>query len=144
MKANRLLKLQMEIDTMAKARNYRPLSRKDVVKWYPIYEKYLNGFQNPLRELFISGTRIARGFQRVVIGDFGAYVEIAPEDMLIVPEVQPGQEWRLDETYLKQKGFSLKYAWYHFKGFKIYKQLATVKYADYKPGFYYVSVLYFD
>lgn len=139
-----LAELQDRIDAMAAKRVYRPLSQKLKNYWYPIYATHLNGFEASTRPLTIEGITVASSIERIVVGDFGAYVEIHPDKLLVDLEVEPGQEWRLDETYLTKRKLHIKYVWYHFLGRKVYLQKNVVKYADYKPNFYYISVLYFD
>ena len=84
------------------------------------------------------GTQICNSYQRVVVGDYGAFVEFAEPacDFMIAP----GQEYRVnDERYSK----NVKYIWLTVadgSGIKIYYQKKGVSYADYKPGMYYVSV----
>lgn len=82
--------------------------------------------------------QIATGYERIVIGDYGAYIEIASKQMLTNNiEIKQGQEYRLEPKYK-----NVKYHWYTAKNesdIKIYKQTEYVTYADYKPSFYYVS-----
>ena len=86
-------------------------------------------------------TLLCTSFDRIVIGDYGAFVEFSPNqansNMFIIA---PGQEYRInDPRYSK----NCKYEWYTMNdrsNIKIYKQKRTVAYADYKPGKYYVSV----
>lgn len=88
-----------------------------------------------------SGLKIANGYSRIVIGDYGAYVEIMPEDMAhenIV--VKKGQEYRDNDIRYSGK---VKYSWLTLRDdsdVKIYFQKKPVAYADYLPGRYYVSV----
>lgn len=83
-------------------------------------------------------------WNRVVIGDYGAYLEIDEKDLLVGLDVPPEQAWRLDEEYIASRKLSIKYHWLTFRGVKVYHQVDTVKYADYRPGKYYISVLEFD
>lgn len=82
-----------------------------------------------------SGLLLATGYQRIVIGDYGAYIEISQivKDNL---QVKPGQEFRLNPDT------NAKYIWYEpvdGSDVKVYFQIGTVKYADYKKGMYYVD-----
>jgi len=86
------------------------------------------------------GTVIARGYERIVIGDYGAFVEFAPqyavrENM----KVKESEIYRIkDEKYSK----NVKYIWLTAKDksdCKIYFQKKTVDYADYRIGMLYVS-----
>jgi hypothetical protein len=82
-------------------------------------------------------TPIAMGYDRVVVGDYGAYIEFSNvyEDNLKIKE---GEEYRINEYYK-----SVKYLWLTTKDSsdcKIYYQLRPVKYADYIEDKFYVSV----
>lgn len=81
-----------------------------------------------------TGERFANGYDRIVIGDHGAYVEISEKQInKKVIKVKKGQEWRTNNLFCK-------YLWFEStKGDKVYLQKATVKYADYKIGFYYID-----
>lgn len=114
-------------------------------------EKYRNYFnentpdflkETCVQPLYTSkSTLLCTSFDRIVIGDYGAFVEFstnqANSNMFIVA---PGQEYRInDPRYSK----NCKYEWYTVNdrsNVKIYKQKRTVSYADYQPGKYYVSV----
>lgn len=83
------------------------------------------------------GTLIANYYNRIVIGDYGAFIEIQEinKDKLII---QLGQEYRSKEGYS-----NIKYEWLTYNdgsNIKIYYQKNIVDYADYQPGMYYVSV----
>lgn len=98
----------------------------------------LNGCIIPCYTL--SGTLIAKGYNRIVIGDYGAFVEFTSEQAVKSNMiVQPGQEYRITDPRFSER---VKYFWYTAKddsGVKIYFQQKTVTYADYLPGMYYVS-----
>jgi len=81
-----------------------------------------------------TGEKIANGYDRIVIGDHGAYVEINEKQInKKIIKVKKGQEWRTNNLFCK-------YFWFEStKGDKVYLQKATVKYADYKIGFYYID-----
>ena len=88
----------------------------------------------------LDGTLLCTKFERIVIGDYGAFIEIAPEHMVLNNlKVKEGQEFRInDEKY----SLHVKYHWYTAKDnsdCKVYFQQKTVTYADYKPGMYYIS-----
>jgi hypothetical protein len=80
-----------------------------------------------------SGTLIATGYKRVVIGDYGAFIEMTSEQIVtenIVPK-WPGTPAK-----------PVKYIWMQTNDdeqTKIYQQTAKVEYADYQKGMYYVS-----
>ena len=88
----------------------------------------------------LDGTLICTDIERIVIGDYGAFIEIAPEHMVLDNlKVKEGQEFRInDEKYNSH----VKYHWYTAKDnsdCKVYFQQKTVTYADYNPGMYYIS-----
>ncbi len=90
------------------------------------------------RLINVDGTPICEKYDRIVVGDYGAFVEFeTPASEFIIA---PGQEYRVnDERYSK----NVKYIWLTTpdeSGVKIYLQKRPVTYADYKPGKYYVSV----
>jgi hypothetical protein len=87
-----------------------------------------------------SSIMFATGLSRIVIGDYGAYFEIPQDKMMIdVLRGAPGQEFRyLDEKY-KDKVKYNHLTCIEDTSIKIYYQKKTVNYADYKPGFFYVS-----
>jgi len=86
------------------------------------------------------GIRIARGYQRVVIGGRGPYVEFTEENLsgedgswsLIIPE---DQKWRLTS----KTAYYIEYRCRGTANAKIYKQVRRVDYADYIPGLFYIS-----
>lgn len=90
------------------------------------------------------GTHIANSYERIVVGDYGAYVEILPSEMVrnnII--VRPSEKYRMTDKYKD----SVKYFWLEtpdYNNTKIYFQRKTVAYADYKPDMCYVSALEVD
>ena len=74
---------------------------------------------------------LSTSYRRLVIGDYGAYVEIDPHQMVYMPYNKfPGNPRRDTIKYIWQCGPDNE---------KIYFQLRTVSYADYIPGMYYIS-----
>lgn len=96
------------------------------------------------------GTLICRGFTRIVIGDYGAYVEFSPQQAnRSVLINMPGQEYRQTKKYMENVKFAAltTRAFAHEKSknleehsLLIYYQYRTVTYADYIPNMLYVSV----
>ena len=86
------------------------------------------------------GSLVCRRYNRIVIGDYGAFVEFSKEDVGEDFHIKDGQEYRIfDRKYSK----NVKYLWYTINDgsdIKIYYQKRKVNYADYKRGMYYVSV----
>ena len=93
------------------------------------------------KELYtIEGTIICKKYDRIVIGDYGAFIEFSKEDIVKRLSIAPGQEYRI---YNKQFRDRVKYHWLTIgdhSDTKIYEQVREVTYADYKPNKYYVSV----
>ena len=86
-----------------------------------------------------AGSIICDEYQRIVIGDYGAFVEFeTPADMRFV--IAPGQEYRVNNPKYSK---NVKYIWLTIpdgSDIKIYHQKKKVSYADYFPKRYYVSV----
>ena len=81
-------------------------------------------------------TIIARKYERVVIGQRGPYVEFTPNqilcDKLFVPR---NQLYRLSDP----KIYYIEFRTNDSSNVKVYYQMRTVAYADYKIGCFYVS-----
>lgn len=85
-------------------------------------------------------TQLCNGYERIVIDDYGAFVEISPEHILKSNICcKPGQEYRItDERFAKK----VKYLWLTVadnSDCKIYLQKKRVAYADYVPGIFYIN-----
>lgn len=87
-----------------------------------------------------NGTKIAERYGRIVIGQYGAFLEIDPKDMCMDNvKVREGQEYRVNNPYYAEK---VKYQWFTAKDesdCKLYFQQKGVTYADYKPNKWYIS-----
>lgn len=140
------------ISNLVKTYKYKPL--KPAESEY-VREKYKASLPDFLKDktdgsdmkLFTkSGHLICNGFERIVIGDYGAYIEFSEgQANKLSFVVMKGQEWRLTPKYdhCKYEAFTHKcYASDTIDGCNllIYKQKHTVKYADYKVGKYYIGV----
>jgi hypothetical protein len=83
-----------------------------------------------------SNTLLSNGYQRVVIGKRGPYVECSDlqinKQALYIPK---NQKYRLTDPAI----YYHEYRTNDFAYTKVYYQLHTVKYADYKVGYYYFS-----
>ncbi|MBO7211873.1 MAG: hypothetical protein J6V44_12835 [Methanobrevibacter sp.] len=86
-------------------------------------------------QLFLNdGSLFATKYNRVVHGQRGDYIELEKEH--IIPELVS----KFNNDLSKPADFY--YFWLHPKDksdYKVYLQLKTVKYADYKIGKYYIS-----
>ena len=121
--------------------NYKKLSPELSNILHTLYAKQIpNWLENNTQPLYTrGGTLICNSYDRIVIGDYGAYIEFSDEqankDAYIIA---PGQEYRLEPRYN-----NVKYIWLTIpdeSNIKIYYQKATVSYADYLPNKYYVSI----
>lgn len=85
----------------------------------------------------LNGRLFANDYSRVVIGAQGPYIEFDQAHLVNPLECEPGEEYRGKGRYKY-----CKYSWLRPIGdssVKVYHQLRTVNYADYKVGMYYVS-----
>ena len=120
--------------------SYKKLDESLSNKVKEIYKKYLDILDlDPKKPIYSSNNiLIAYNFDRIVIGDYGAYIEFTKEQSNYKSFViAPGQAYRLTPKYNK----TIKYEWYTTKKIdcKLYWQLRGVVYADYKPHRYYIS-----
>lgn len=131
-------------EILAKDYGYKPIPPMLAMLYHEIYNENLPSefkIEGEKKKLFTKkGTLIAMGYSRIVIGDYGAFIEISKDDIVsdnII--VKHGQEYRIyEERYAKHA----KYHWLTVADgsfCKIYFQQHTVEYADYKPNFYYIS-----
>lgn len=74
------------------------------------------------------GLHVATGFKRVVIGARGPYMEFTDEQI-----VNEALRWERAGAYYTE------YRTIDACNVKVYRQIATVEYADYKPGLWYIS-----
>lgn len=86
------------------------------------------------------GTLIACGYTRIVVGDYGAFIEFSPKQAIHNNIItKKGQEYRVNDIRYSK---NVKYHWLTAKDnsdCKIYYQIKPVDYADYKPKMYYIS-----
>lgn len=132
---------------LAEEHHYRPITQTSLL-YGDVREKYRNALPewcdingNPETPLYtLVGSKLCTGYNRIVIGDYGAFVEISPEQMITENlVVKKGQEFRLNDPQYKD---NVKYHWLttiDSSDCKIYFQQKTVAYADYVPGMYYIS-----
>lgn len=136
-----ILKYQEDLIKKYKYKAIPPLFREETLKFYKenLPEFFsLDGADVPL--FSPEGLKLCNRYNRIVVGDYGAYIEILPEDIIHENiKVKDGQEYRdFDERYSKHT----KYSWLtsnDTSDIKIYFQKKTVDYADYVPGRYYIS-----
>lgn len=87
-----------------------------------------------------SGVRVATGFNRIILGERGAYVEFLTSQVLQETFTVPNsQSWRLRGL----SGFRAFYDEYRTADdVKVYHQKRRVSYADYVIGRWYISPAY--
>lgn len=134
----------MRIAELVKKYNYAPLPAELSAEQHAQYLKELPSIfkidGDESCELYcICGTKISNGYNRIVIGDYGAYIEFTPSQAVIENFiVAPGEEYRLNKQYRN----TVKYYWLcprNHPEVKIYFQQKPVKYADYQPFMFYIS-----
>ena len=88
----------------------------------------------------LSNTLISNGYNRIVIGDYGAFIEFDKSQIIRENiKIKEGQEYRINDPIYSE---NVKYYWLTAKDnsdIKVYYQKKTVTYADYKPEVFYVS-----
>lgn len=83
-----------------------------------------------------SGTLLARGYARLVIGGRGAYIEFAPDQMVMDNlHITHDQEWRMQSEH----AYYLEHRSCDEANVKVYEQRRTVGYADYRIGMFYIA-----
>lgn len=129
---------------LSKQYHYKPLSKELSNKYRKLFKENIPSFlkiEGDNKTLYtLKGTKICNGYERIVIGDYGAFIEFTKEQGEISNfMIAPGQEYRLNQERYR----NIKYLWYtifDFSNIKIYYQKNSVPYADYKPGYFYISV----
>lgn len=102
-----------------------------------LHENLLEEEYKKIGSVFYHNKFILNGFNRITCGAHGHYIEFEDKHLFVQLKITTGQEWRNLDKYNY-----VKYLWMNpidEPNLKIYKQKHTVKYADYKPGFYYVD-----
>ena len=115
--------------------------RKDEKQMVTDYKKRLKiplaGYHN-IRFTTKSGFLVANGYNRIVLGGRGPYVEFKPDNIIRNSLFIPMEK----EYKLLPKYTSLVYYIEHrtaIDNVKVYYQMKEVDYADYKVGMYYMS-----
>ena len=132
-------------EKLAREHKYKPIQRT-------FFSDVRTEFQNTLPEWCnisgdttpletTDGTIIANGYNRIVIGDYGAFVEFSRVQACMRRlEIKEGQVYRVENPRYAEH---VKYLWLTAddgSDVKVYDQKRPVEYADYKPGMLYVSV----
>jgi hypothetical protein len=136
--------VEILINNLVNKYNYKKLPSNLSSKVKKIYYNNIPNIlkinNNQFKIYSLKNTLISNMFNRIVIGDYGAFIEI--DKCQIIKNnicIKHGQEYRFyDENYK----YNVKYLWLTTidnSDCKIYFQLKTVSYADYKIGCYYIS-----
>lgn len=135
------LKIEAEL---AKKYGYKPLTKELSEDFRKLYTENIPPFLNAsgsINTLYtMNGSKVCNGYDRIVIGDYGAFIEFSQEHMASKFVIKKGQEYRVNDEKYKN---NVKYIWLTINDrsdIKIYYQKKKVSYADYKPNKYYVSV----
>ena len=130
-------------DLLAQEFKYKPLANDLRIKCQSFYRQNLPaGFQldGDITAIYSkNGDLICSGYDRIVIGDYGAFIEYSQEQANTdIYMIEPGQEYRVYDRRYKD---NVKYNWLTIDAtdIKIYQQKKRVAYADYMPGKYYIS-----
>ncbi len=84
----------------------------------------------------IDGTHIATGYQRIVVGERGAYIELSAEQINHAAfQIPANAEWRLTSS----NAYYIEYRSDDAACVKLYHQRRLVDYADYRIGMYYLA-----
>jgi hypothetical protein len=121
---------------LVKEYGYKPLPKDKSELARAWYAKHLPQLDKDKPLYTSTGVQIATGFRRTVIGDYGAYIEIYPNQMIFENlTTKKGQEFR------KKPSFRGKYIWLTDINdeVKVYSQTGKVSYADYIVGMFYIS-----
>ena len=129
---------------LAQEYGYKPLPKE-------LSEKYRQFYIDNLPEGFIingsdavlctkTGTVVCNGYTRIVVGDYGAFIEFDEEQANIDEYIiAPGQEYRVNNPRYSK---NVKYIWMTIldgSNIKIYKQKKKVAYTNYKNRMYYIT-----
>lgn len=135
----------LKIETaLADRYKYKPLTKELSEEYRSLFRENIPLFLNESGSSDIlytlNGTPICNGYDRIVVGDYGAFIEFSQEHVASKFIIQKGQEYRV---YDKKYKNNVKYIWLTIddqSNIKIYFQKRKVSYADYKPKKYYISV----
>lgn len=138
----RMLKYQ---EQLANEYKYKPIPRtffKDVrAEFKEALPEWCNVSGDTIPLETANGTVIANGYSRIVIGDYGAFIEFSRVQAYMRRlKIKEGQAYRVEDPRYAEH---VKYLWLTAddgSDVKVYEQKRPVEYADYMPGMLYVSV----
>lgn len=120
---------------------FKSSSKSEIAQYIMKFRNISNNIIIPSGNLYINDMKIASGYNRLVIGGHGHYLEFTKEQLCFEPIIKQGQEWRQTAEFQ-----TCKYEWLTHPDIdiKIYIQKNRVRYADYVPYRYYVDLLLFS
>lgn len=138
------VKMLEKQDELAATYKYKPIPPIISMMQRAEYEEKLPEiFKNPPSNgplYSLDGVLLCNKYKRIVIGDYGAFIEVENDDIIIENlKVKPGEEYKINDPRFAER---VKYFWYIPKtGYqtKCYFQQKSVDYADYQPNCWYVS-----
>ena len=86
-----------------------------------------------------TGSHVATGYTRVVIGERGPYIEFLPGHLIWDSLHMPDEEKHRTEHPWKDRVFYVEWRTNDKSNVKVYDQKKSVDYADYKVGLFYIS-----
>jgi len=106
----------------------------------PNTQAYQNRLSVPLEGATIplftkTGLQVCSQYERIVIGERGAYVEIKRENLTQYRYIPHDQEWRTESI----RPYYHEYRTSDAANIKIYHQQKRVDYADYRLAMFYIS-----
>mgnify|MGYP000837143077 CR=1 FL=1 len=101
-------------EQLARQYRYKPISRTFFQDVRTEFEDALPDWcvmsGNSVTLATLCGTEIANGYTRIVIGDYGAFVELSPSQICMDKlHVKEGQTYRIDDSRYAEH---VKYLWY--------------------------------
>lgn len=105
---------------MGKEENIQKISRK-----YPLYTK--------------NGEKVCERYERIVIGDYGAYVEISASHLSDNHFIYIDQNDPIDETISSRHSSHMTLALNDESSYTIYFQVKPVPYGNFIPGRFYID-----
>ncbi|NIQ05449.1 MAG: hypothetical protein GWO20_06895 [Candidatus Korarchaeota archaeon] len=119
------------------------LTNSEIKKFTDFHCSFLLRYHKPALNLepkntpisLCDGTDLLTGFERIVVGAHGPYIEFNESQLNTKLTIPTDQLWRTSPEY------NVKYE--HLTAYnsdvKIYYQVGKVNYADYRKGYYYVD-----
>ena len=130
-------KLVKKLEKEREKKHYRVLTgrSKDLIREY--YKSLTRVPRNKKVKFYDkNGNLVANGYESVVIGDHGAYLEFDKTQIRYdLLKTKEGEEWRENNN-----SPYVKYNWKETpNGTKVYEQTKKVRYAEYKVGYFYID-----